>query len=163
MARNVYECMFILDSNSYARDKLGVEGGISKMVEDSDGEMLVSRWWNEQKLAYPIKGRRKGTYWLSYFRMDSSKVADFNRACRLNDSILRNLTLKVEPRIVDALVAHARPAVEGEREDEKEKPPVTTEPDEAKVAEEEIPADVAVEAMEGSTREGSEGEKADET
>jgi small subunit ribosomal protein S6 len=148
--------MFILDSNSYARDKPGVESGISKMVEDSDGEMLVSRWWNEQKLAYPIKGRRKGTYWLSYFRMDSERVADFNRACRLNDSILRNLTLKVEPRIVDALVAHARPASEQE-----EKPPVTTKTDETKVAEEEIPADAAVEAMEGSTPEEKEGEKAD--
>jgi small subunit ribosomal protein S6 len=148
--------MFILDSNIYARDKLGVEGGISKMVEDSDGEVLVSRWWNEQKLAYPIKGRRKGTYWLSYFRMDSSKVADFNRACRLNDSILRNLTLKVEPRIVDALVAHARPAVEGE-----EKPPVPTQTEETEVADEEIPAGTAIEAMEGSTPEENEGEKAD--
>jgi small subunit ribosomal protein S6 len=88
--------------------------------------------------------------------MDSSKVAEFNRACRLNDSILRNLTLKVEPRIVDALVAHARPASE-----EEEKPPVTTETVETKVAEEEIPADAAVEAMEGSTPEAKEGEKAD--
>jgi small subunit ribosomal protein S6 len=69
--------------------------------------MLASRLWNEQKLAYPIKGRRKGTYWLSYFRMDGGRLVDFNRACQLNDDVLRNLTLKVDPRLVDTLVAHA--------------------------------------------------------
>jgi hypothetical protein len=40
--------------------------------------------------------------------MDTSKVLAFDRACRLNELVLRNLTLKVEPRLVDTLVAHAR-------------------------------------------------------
>jgi small subunit ribosomal protein S6 len=100
--------MFIFDSNSFARDPNGVSGKIPKMVEDCGGEMLASRLWNEQKLAYSIKGRRKGTYWLSYFRMDGGKLVDFNRACQLNDDVLRNLTLKIDPRLVNALVAHAR-------------------------------------------------------
>jgi small subunit ribosomal protein S6 len=108
LAQNVYECMFILNSNRYARDPGGVSGNIPKMVEDCNGEVLASRLWTEQKLAYPIEGHRKGTYWLSYFRMDSQQVAKFNRACQLNEDILRNLTLKVDPRLVDALVAHAK-------------------------------------------------------
>jgi len=100
--------MFIFDANTYARDPNGASGKIPKIVEDCGGEMLASRLWNEQKLAYPIKGRRKGTYWLTYFRMDGGKLVDFNRACQLNDDVLRNLTLKVDPRLADALVAHAR-------------------------------------------------------
>lgn len=161
MARNVYECMFIFDPNTYARDPGGVSGRIPRMVEDCDGEMLASRLWNEQKLAYPIRGRRKGTYWLSYFRMDANKVVDFNRACRLNDSILRNLTLKVEPRLADALVAHARgePLVS---EDEEEKPPATADAKETKVAAEEVPAKEAVEAMEDSTPKEGDVEKTDQ-
>jgi small subunit ribosomal protein S6 len=111
--------MFILDSNSYARDPSGVSGRIPQMVESCGGELLASRLWNEQKLAYPIKGHRKGTYWLSYFRMDSGKVGDFNRACQLNDDVLRNLTLKVEPRLVEALVAHARGEPVEKRGEEK--------------------------------------------
>ena len=105
---DLYECMFILNSNRYARDPGGVSGKIPEMVEDCSGEVLASRLWTEQKLAYAIDGHRKGTYWLSYFRMDSQQVVKFNRACQLNDDILRNLTLKVDPRLVDALVAHAR-------------------------------------------------------
>ena len=108
MAQNVYECMFILNSNRYARDPGGVSGKIPQMVEDCSGEVLASRLWTEQKLAYTINGHRKGTYWLSYFRLDSQQVDKFNRACQLNEDILRNLTLKVDPRLVDALVAHAK-------------------------------------------------------
>lgn len=108
MAQNVYECMFILDSNKYAKDPHGVSGQLSNMVEKLDGEVMVSRLWNEQKLAYPIEGHRKGTYWLTYFRINSEKLVTFNRECQLNGDILRHLTLKVEPRLVDVLVAHAR-------------------------------------------------------
>ncbi len=108
MAQNVYESMFIFDSNTYARDPNGVSDKIPKIVENCSGEMLASRLWNEQRLAYPIKGRRKGTYWLSYFRLDGSKLVDFNRACQLNDDVLRSLTLKVDPRLAATLVAHAR-------------------------------------------------------
>ena len=107
MARNVYECLFILDSNRYARDASGVAATIPAMVQNLGGEVLANRLWNEQKLAYPIKGHRKGTYWLTYFRLDSSKLSEFNRACQLNDSVLRNLVLRVEPRLVDLLVSHA--------------------------------------------------------
>ena len=59
-------------------------------------------------LPIPIQGHRKGAYWLTYFRMETEKVVGFNRACRLNENVLRNLTLRVDPRLVDTLVAHAR-------------------------------------------------------
>ncbi len=107
MALNVYEGMFILDSNRYARDPAGVSGDIPKMVENLDGEILADRLWNEQRLAYPIKGHRKGTYWLSYFRMESAKLVELTRACKLNDNVVRSLVLKVDPRLVDTLVEHA--------------------------------------------------------
>lgn len=107
MATNVYECMLIFDSNKYAQDHAGVSGAISELVTKNGGEVLVSRLWNEQKLAYPIGHHRKGTYWLTYFRLDSSKLTEINRALRINEAVLRSLTLKVEPRLVEALVAHA--------------------------------------------------------
>ena len=107
MATNVYECMLIFDSNKYAQDHAGVSGVINELVTKNGGEVLVSRLWNEQKLAYPIGHHRKGTYWLMYFRLDSSKLIEINQALRINETVLRSLTLKVEPRLVEALVAHA--------------------------------------------------------
>jgi small subunit ribosomal protein S6 len=143
LAQNVYECMFILDSNRYARDPGGVSGTIPQMVEKLDGEILANRLWNEQKLAYPINGQRKGTYWLTYFRMDSQKLVAFNRACQLNEHILRHLTLKVEPRLVEALVAHASGQRQARPEEKKEE----RKPDELEavgvaVGDDDLPGDI---------------------
>jgi small subunit ribosomal protein S6 len=121
LASNVYECLFILDSNRYARDPNGVAATIPTAVEELGGEVLASRLWNEQKLAYPIKGHRKGTYWLSYFRLDPSQVTPFNRACQLNDNILRHMAIRVDDRLVDVLVSHAlgKPIAPASETDEK--------------------------------------------
>ncbi len=108
MAENVYECMFIFNANAYARNPAGVANCVDELVSSNGGEMLASRLWNEQKLAYPIKGHRKGAYWLAYFRIDSSQMVKFNRACQLNDTILRQLAIKLDPRLVEPMVAVAK-------------------------------------------------------
>lgn len=107
---NVYEGLFIFDSNRYGRDQVGVSGQIAELVTKLGGEVLVSRLWEERRLAYPINGQRKGTYWLAYFKLDGGQLIAFERECQLSESILRSLTLKVDPRIVDALVSHAQSA-----------------------------------------------------
>ena len=107
MAVNVYEGMYILDSNRYARDSAAVSGQIPEMIQKLGGEMLASRLWEERRLAYLIDGHRKGAYWLTYFKLDSGQLANLSRQCQLSESILRTLFLKVDPRIADALVSHA--------------------------------------------------------
>jgi small subunit ribosomal protein S6 len=107
VAVNVYEGMFILDSNRYSRDTVGVSSQISEMITKLGGEILASRLWEERRLAYPIDGHRKGAYWLTYFKVDSNQITTLTRQCQLSDSIIRTLFLKVDPRIVDVLVSHA--------------------------------------------------------
>ncbi len=125
MAATVYECLFLLDSNRFARDPHGLPTQIDELIQRIDGDILVSRLWAEQKLAYPIKGHRKGVYWLTYFRADSERLKELNRACQLNENILRHLALRVDPRLVDALVAHATgQALEEESAEETEGEPV---------------------------------------
>jgi small subunit ribosomal protein S6 len=108
LATNVYEGMFILDSNRYARDPAGVSGQIPEMIQKLGGEMLVSRLWEDRRLEYPINGHRRGTYWLAYFKLESTQLTTLNRQSQLNDSIVRSLVLKIHPRIVDAVVEHAK-------------------------------------------------------
>jgi small subunit ribosomal protein S6 len=139
---NVYEGMFILDSNRFGRDPETVSNQIPAMIEKLGGEMLVSRLWEERRLAYPIKGQRKGTYWLTYFRLESGKLGDLRRQCQITEDIVRVLFLKVEPRIVDALVAHALSA------------PVVTQPiEDTKVPEETEEVVPVVDAVEGDVAE----------
>lgn len=110
MAANVYEGMLILDTNRYGRDADAVSAEVPDLIQKLGGEILVSRLWEERRLAYPIKGQRKGTYWLIYFSLEATQLIGLRRQCEINENILRFLFLKVDPRIVDALVAHARSA-----------------------------------------------------
>ncbi|MEX0824851.1 MAG: 30S ribosomal protein S6 [Pirellulaceae bacterium] len=124
MASNVYESLFILDSNRYARDPGGLSTSLTDIIEGLGGTVLASRLWMEQKLAYPIDGHQKGTYWLVYHRTEGPALTGFDRACRLNEGIVRQMTLKIDPRLVEPMVAHARGetqqgAEEGEGEGEE--------------------------------------------
>jgi small subunit ribosomal protein S6 len=128
LAQNVYEGLFILDPNSYGHDPAGVSGQLPALIEKFGGEILVSRLWEERRLAYPIKGQRKGAYWLIYFRLDSGQLIELKKQCQLNDTLLRGMFLKVEPRIVDALVEHARSAPVVTLSEEAEEQPVVDKP-----------------------------------
>ncbi|MDR0608615.1 MAG: 30S ribosomal protein S6 [Planctomycetaceae bacterium] len=108
MAQNVYEGLFIFDSDLYAKDADNVSGQVTRIIEQFGGEVLLSRLWDERKLAYPIKGHRRGTYWLAYLRIDSLKVKELTRQFQLSDSVIRFLFLHVDPRLVETLVEHAR-------------------------------------------------------
>ena len=105
---NVYEAMVIFDSNRYARERAGMSAEVEKMIQAEKGEVIVSRLWEERRLAYPINGQRKGTYWLIYFRGPSSMLTTLNRQWEIHESILRHLVLKIHPHIVDAVLEHAK-------------------------------------------------------
>jgi small subunit ribosomal protein S6 len=106
LSTQCYDCFFLFDSNKYNRDPGGVSAKVHKVIEDLGGEILASRMWEERKLAFPINGHGKGTYWICYFNMDTLKLTEFNRACKLDENILRHLVIKVDPRLVETLVAH---------------------------------------------------------
>ncbi len=108
MAKATYECLYLFDSNRYARDPGGCSAAIQDAITAAGGEILVSRLWAEQKLAYPINGHQKGTYWLIYFTLDTLKLKEINRTYQLNESLMRWLFTKIDPRLVEALVAHAK-------------------------------------------------------
>ncbi len=118
MADNVYECMFIFNANAYNRNPTGAAKGIEDIVEAAGGEMMASRLFDERKLAYPINGHRKGVYWLTYVKLDGEKVAKMNRATQLHDIVLRHLFVKIDPRLVDAMVAVAQGKVPEEAVEE---------------------------------------------
>ena len=100
--------MVIFDSNRFARERAGLPAEVEKMIQAEQGEVLVSRLWEERRLAYPITGQRKGTYWLIYFRGPSSMLTALNRQWEIHDGILRHLVLKIHPHLVDAVLEHAK-------------------------------------------------------
>lgn len=108
MTEHVYECMFILDTEQYNRNPEEVPGQIVKAIEELGGTVRVSRVWGEErKLTFPIKKRKRGVYWLVYYRLDTEKTKELNRQFRLMNSVLRFLPIVIDERLEEALVNHA--------------------------------------------------------
>jgi len=108
VAKNTYETLLILDSNHYARDPGGVSKQVSDILTQAGGEVHVNRLWMEQKLAYPIDKHQKGTYWLAYYEIEGVKIPEIDRALQLAEPVIRHLTIKLEPRLVEPILANAR-------------------------------------------------------
>src|SRR5438445_4831828 len=108
MPANVYECMFRLETNQVAGDVAAAAQQIRTILERNQAEILASRPWDERRLSYPVGGHKKGLYYLTYFRMDGKNLLNFERDVALNETILRLLVLRIEPKHVDTLLAIAR-------------------------------------------------------
>jgi small subunit ribosomal protein S6 len=108
MPANVYECMFLLDTNKVAGDVAAAAQQIRGILERNQAEMLASRPWDERRLAYPVNGHKKGLYYLTYFRMDGKNLLNVERDLALNEMVLRSLFLRIDPKHVETLLAIAR-------------------------------------------------------
>ena len=74
-----------------SRDPESLSNLISSLIQDAGGEILVSRFWEERRLAYPLKGHRKGAYWLTYFKLNSVRLIEIQHRCQITDDVLRTL------------------------------------------------------------------------
>jgi small subunit ribosomal protein S6 len=109
--------MFLLDSTKAAAAWEDSVKHVHDILLKHNSEIVASRQWDERRLAYPINGHKKGTYLLTYFKTDGTKMKDIVADCHLSDLILRELVLKVHPKLEQHLVNQAMtstPNVEAE-------------------------------------------------
>ena len=104
----VYECMFLLDTNKVAGDVPAAAGQLHAILERNHCEMLASRPWDERRLAYPVKGHKKGLYYLTYFRTDAKNLVNIGHDFALSELVLRSLVLKVDPKLEETMLSVAR-------------------------------------------------------
>ncbi len=102
MPANVYECMFLLDTNKVASDVPAAAQKLHAILERNQAEVLASRPWDERRLAYPIKNHKKGLYYLTYFRTEGKNVVNIEHDCSLNEMIIRMMIIHVDEKLVEA-------------------------------------------------------------
>jgi len=108
MPANVYECMFLLDTTKVAGDLQAADRQLRTILERNNAEVLVSRPWDERRLAYPIKNQKKALYYLTYFSADGKSLPGIDRDCKLAETILRQLVIRIEPKLVDTMLSLAK-------------------------------------------------------
>jgi len=92
----VYEAMFLVDpADAAAWDDLSKH--LAGMLERHGGEVIGLTRWDERKLAYPVEGRKRGTYVLSFFGLkNGDAISLIERDCQLSDKVLRALVLRAD-------------------------------------------------------------------
>lgn len=112
MRTNVYECMFILDTNKVAGDHTAASKQLQTLLERNHAEVLASRPWSEQKLAYPMKAHnanhKKGLYYLTYFRTEGKNIATIERDLQLNETVIRSMIIRIDAKLVDIMLQLAK-------------------------------------------------------
>jgi small subunit ribosomal protein S6 len=68
-------------------------------------EVLHVKKWDERRLTYDIRGRRRGLYVLAYFKADPLKITDIERDARLDEKVLRSLILLAEEVSAETMAA----------------------------------------------------------
>jgi len=95
-ANKLYEGMFLVDSALAGADWNRVISLIEKIFERAGAEVISLKKWDERRLAYEINHKDRGTYILTYFRVDGSMIQSIERDVRLSEDLLRVLILNAE-------------------------------------------------------------------
>ena len=90
-----YEAMFLM-SQSVAADLGGAVEHIKEVIARGHGEIIAMRKWDERRLAYEIRGQKRGTYILCYFKAPNTMLSHIERDCNLSEKILRVMILRAD-------------------------------------------------------------------
>jgi small subunit ribosomal protein S6 len=91
-----YESVFVLNPSV---DDAQVDAELAKIKEflsARNSEVTEIQKWGRRKLAYEVKKNREGIYTLIRFNADSSVPTELDRRYRLNENMLRYLTVLYE-------------------------------------------------------------------
>lgn len=101
-----YEGMFLFDSGAVS-EWGAAQQEINRLFERIGARPLVTVKYDERKLAYEIKRRKRGLYALSYFEADPQRIGDLERDARLSETVLRVLVLSA-PGLTDERINELR-------------------------------------------------------
>jgi len=92
----LYEGMFLLNMQTLGGDFHAGLNHVRDMLERAEAEVLSLRRWDERKLAFTIRGHKRGTYVYSLFRVNGNQIVNIERDCNLSDQILRAMILRAD-------------------------------------------------------------------
>ena len=92
---NAYEGMFLFPQ-TVAADLQGAADHILEILSKGGAELISLCKWDERRLAYDIKGNKRGVYFLTYFKCDALKLAAIERDARLSEKLLRSMIVRAD-------------------------------------------------------------------
>ena len=94
--KRTYELIFIINPNTAEDEVMRLSEGVQKIITDQGGSITKTEMMGKRKLAYEIDHKKEGNYVLLEVEGSGAEIAEVERRMRVNDQILRYMTVRVD-------------------------------------------------------------------
>lgn len=91
-----YENLVIVKPTLTAEEIQANIAAIEEVITSNGGQIAATDAMGMRKLAYPIEKNERGYYHVIYYTVEPSAVAEIERRFRINEELLRFVTIKYE-------------------------------------------------------------------
>ncbi len=94
--KRTYEVVFIIDPDAEDAEVMRLTEAVQKIITDQGGSITKTEMMGKRQLAYEINHKRDGVYVLLEVDGSGAEIAELERRMRVNDRILRYMTVRVD-------------------------------------------------------------------
>src|ERR1041384_1813912 len=94
--KRIYEVVFIIDTGTGEDETTRLIEALQRTVTELGGTITKSESMGRRTLAYKIGRKTEGNYMLFEIEGTGREIAELERRMRVNDAILRYLTVRVD-------------------------------------------------------------------
>ncbi|MBL8203108.1 MAG: 30S ribosomal protein S6 [Blastocatellia bacterium] len=91
-----YEIVYIVVPNTTDDDLAKLNSQLEKVVADLGGKIVKTDLWGRKKLAYKIGKYEEGVYVVLYIEGSGKEIAEVERRLRVNDAVIRHMTVRTD-------------------------------------------------------------------
>lgn len=100
MSRNYYELTYIISPVLEDDEYDEIVEKFTELIRNNGGEMDEVDEWGIRKFEYEMNGKSSGYYVNAYFTAPGELIEKLERALRIDDQIMRYLTLKYDAKMM---------------------------------------------------------------
>lgn len=100
MSRNYYELTYIISPVLEEDEYKGIIEKFTEFIRDNGGEIDEVDEWGIRKFEFEMNGKTSGFYVNAYFTAPGELIEKLERALRIDDQIMRYLTLKYDAKMM---------------------------------------------------------------
>src|SRR5215211_6170532 len=94
--KRVYEVVFIVDPDTQEEELTRLTQNLSGVITDQGGTITRNEVLGRRQLAYRIGRKNEGVYVLFEVEGTGGEIAELERRMRVNDQIMRYMTVRVD-------------------------------------------------------------------
>ena len=93
-----YELLFVLKPTLTEEETAKNVEAINEIITNNGGEIAKVDNIGMRDLAYEVKKQKRGYYTIIYFKSPTSAIKEIERNLRINENVIRFITIKYEKK-----------------------------------------------------------------